>query len=216
MNIQGSKLPPDQQSENGGVVVAIILAIMALIVAIISVFFYMNIWGSRTTSRTYPVKPIPAAKTIVTDENINQFTNSNVQVNTDVNKNNDVDSNTNGNPTNVNGAVETNLELVQLTTPLASSTVTSPIEISGSAPGNWFFEGVFPITLVDADGQELAHTQAQPLGDWMTIELVEFSASLEYTATKTTMAELVFKPDNPSGLPNTTSYSIPVILTATE
>lgn len=203
MNIQGPKLSPDQQSGNGGVVVAIILAIIALIVAIISVFFYMNIWGSRTISRTYPMKPIPAAMPKETNA-----TNTNSEVN--------ANGNTNVIPTNVNGDVETTIELVQLTTPLASSTVTSPIEISGSAPGTWFFEGVFPITLVDADGQELAHTQAQPLGDWMTIELVEFSASLEYTATKTTMAELVFKPDNPSGLPNTTSYSIPVILTTTE
>lgn len=163
---------PTNPRGNAGVVVAIMLAVVALLVAIASVFFYLNLWGQHTSSRSYPVAPKPYPKQ--------------------------------------------EAALVQLTTPAANSTVTSPVEIAGSAPGNWFFEGSFPITVLAADGTELAHTQAQAVGDWMTTDQVDFTASVVYASVESQSVELVFQPDNPSGKPDTTKYSIPLTLAATE
>lgn len=103
---------------------------------------------------------------------------------------------------------------VELTEPLAGTSVTNPIQIAGRAPGNWFFEATFPVVLEDVDGNELSRTQAQAVGDWMTTDLVEFTASLEYSVTQETSAVLVFRPDNPSGLPNTEEYRLPITLSA--
>lgn len=158
-------------------VIAVMLAILALLVSIVSVFFYMNLWNTQTTSRSYPAVPKAISK----------------NTNTTINTNSSATS-------------------VQLTEPFSGATVTSPIGIAGSAPGNWFFEAVFPIILEDADGNELARAQAQAVGDWMTTGPVEFTSSLEYTATQATSAVLVFRPDNPSGKPSTEEYRLPITL----
>ncbi len=80
--------------------------------------------------------------------------------------------------------------------PLANGAV-----IEGRAPGNWFFEASFPILLTDNKGNTLAEAIAQAEGDWMTTALVPFHATLHFTPPSSASGTLVFKKDNPSGLP---------------
>ena len=80
--------------------------------------------------------------------------------------------------------------------------ITSPLHISGTAPGTWFFEGSFPVVLTDWDGKIIAQTTAQAQSGWMTIERVPFTAVLTFE--KPAYGErgtLILRRDNPSGLP---------------
>ena len=101
-------------------------------------------------------------------------------------------------------------EMVVVDQPQADETVSSPLLVKGKAPGYWYFEGDFPILLLDADGEEIATAIASTQQDWMTEDLVPFEAELEFEAT-TEEGTLVLKKDNPSGLPqNEEKIEIPI------
>ena len=85
--------------------------------------------------------------------------------------------------------------------PQPGDAVTSPLVVSGEARGTWYFEASFPVHLIDANGRELAAVPAQAQGDWMTTEFVPFSATLSFETPTTETGTLIFKKDNPSGLP---------------
>lgn len=102
--------------------------------------------------------------------------------------------------------------LPTLTTPLSNTQITSPLNVSGSAVGNWYFEASFPVILKDASGNVLAEASAQAQGDWMTTNSVPFIATLTWGTTTATSGVLILKKDNPSGLPeNDNEVSFPVI-----
>ena len=102
-------------------------------------------------------------------------------------------------------------ESVIVTSPLPNATVQSPLTITGEAKGTWFFEGSFPVRLLDANKKEIGRTIAQAKGEWMTQNFVSFSASLNFTSPKTKTGLLIFAKDNPSGLSsNDAQVSFPV------
>lgn len=88
-----------------------------------------------------------------------------------------------------------------LETPEAYSVVESPLVIEGKLHGNWFFEASAPIELQDDNGKVLATGLAQAKGDWMTTEFVDFTGKIIFQKPTVTTGWLVFKKDNPSGLP---------------
>lgn len=101
--------------------------------------------------------------------------------------------------------------LIQVTAPIQNSLVTSPLQITGQARGNWYFEASFPIRLEDANGVVLGRTTGQAQADWMTTNFVPFSATLTFTTPTTTTGWLFLEKDNPSGLPaNAAQIQIPV------
>lgn len=101
--------------------------------------------------------------------------------------------------------------LIQVTSPTQNSLVTSPLQITGQARGNWYFEASFPIRLEDASGTVLGRTTGQAQSDWMTTNFVPFSATLTFTTPTTTTGWLFLEKDNPSGLPaNAAEIQIPV------
>lgn len=109
---------------------------------------------------------------------------------------------------------ETKKDRIVVDVPVKGMVVSSPFVVSGKARGYWFFEASFPIELRDAKGNILETIIAQAQGDWMTTEFVPFTASLIFTKPSSPMpAVLVFKKDNPSGLPeNDDSIEIPIII----
>lgn len=91
------------------------------------------------------------------------------------------------------------------------SLIKSPLKIVGRARENWFFEASFPIQLLDQNGAVLAQTTGQAQGDWMTADLVPFTAELKFEIPLSDTGKLVFKKDNPSGLSaNDASFIIPI------
>jgi hypothetical protein len=100
---------------------------------------------------------------------------------------------------------------IKLDAPGSDQIVQSPLTVTGSARGNWYFEASFPVQLQDADGNVIASTPAKAQGDWMTTDFVPFTATLEFTAPATDTGFLVLKKDNPSGLPaNDQELKVPV------
>lgn len=79
-------------------------------------------------------------------------------------------------------------------------TLTNGMFVTGEARGNWYFEGSFPVRLVDERGATLAQTTAQAQGEWMTDDFVPFSAQLTFTTTAKN-GTLILRNDNPSGMP---------------
>lgn len=108
-------------------------------------------------------------------------------------------------------------ERVRLTSPLPGAVVTSPLTITGEAAG-WYFEGSFPVSLVNWDGLIIAEGVATAQGDWMTSEFVPFVATVTFTSPYASgdpdfmkRGTLILQKDNPSGLPeNDEAKEIPV------
>lgn len=95
----------------------------------------------------------------------------------------------------------------------ANADVTSPVKIEGKARGMWFFEGEFPVMLLDSNNKILARTSVQAKDNWMTESWVPFEAKLRFDVTESQPATLVFKRANASGKPeHDRSIRIPLLL----
>jgi hypothetical protein len=102
--------------------------------------------------------------------------------------------------------------LVVVSSPVSGATVGKTFTVIGEAPGNWFFEAVFPVQVFDANNNKVGQAQAQAQSDWMTTALVPFKATITVTG-YSGPATLVLLRDNPSGLPqNDDSLSVPITI----
>lgn len=100
---------------------------------------------------------------------------------------------------------------IKVELPKSGDVVASPLEIKGEARGTWFFEAIFPVVLVGSDEKTIAQGIATAKSDWMTENFVPFEAKLEFSAPSVLDSYLIFKKDNPSGLPeNDAEIKIPV------
>lgn len=93
---------------------------------------------------------------------------------------------------------------IRITSPQPGNSLTSPITVSGIARGNWFFEASAPVLVVDWDGRIIGEGFITAQGDWMTTEFVPFTGTITYTVDPLTpynRGAIIFKKDNPSGLP---------------
>lgn len=91
---------------------------------------------------------------------------------------------------------------IKITSPVQDATVSSPLTIIGEAIGSWYFEGEFTVSMVDANGAEVALTIAKAQGDWMTESYAPFTATMDFKKQLTPFGYLVFKKNNPSGQPS--------------
>lgn len=95
-------------------------------------------------------------------------------------------------------------DMIVITEPSAGAELTSPIHVTGYARGNWFFEASAPVSVVNWDGLVIGEGYVTTEGDWMTTEFVPFSGTITYTIdphTPYNRGTIIFKKDNPSGLP---------------
>ena len=102
-------------------------------------------------------------------------------------------------------------DLIRLSNPRPNQIIENPLFIKGEARGLWFFEASFPIKLFDENNFLLGITVAQALGNWMTEDFVQFSATLPLAVSSTKKGVLILEKDNPSGLPeNADELRVPV------
>ena len=97
-------------------------------------------------------------------------------------------------------------DLIVVASPLAGSIISSPLIVEGFARGTWYFEASFPLILTDWDGRIIAEGYATAQSDWMTEAFVPFKGTLEFKKPESlngfsNRGALIFKKDNPSGLP---------------
>ncbi|MFZ2030602.1 MAG: Gmad2 immunoglobulin-like domain-containing protein [Vitreimonas sp.] len=100
-----------------------------------------------------------------------------------------------------------------VSSPAPFARVTSPLTVTGISRG-WYFEGSFPAHLEGADGHVIAEAPAQAQGDWMTSAPVPFSATLIFTVTQDTPANIVLEQDMPREGQEPQRVTIPVVLVA--
>lgn len=105
-------------------------------------------------------------------------------------------------------------QLVQVTSPQANNAITSPVTVSGEAPGYWYFEASAPVSIVNWDGLIIGEGYVTAQGDWMTEDQVAFTGTIEYDidpATPYNRGWLILHRDNPSDLPqNDAAVEIPI------
>ncbi|GAM98642.1 hypothetical protein U91I_02277 [alpha proteobacterium U9-1i] len=89
------------------------------------------------------------------------------------------------------------LDVASVEAPIADARVTSPLAVTGLAPGNWYFENQFPVRLVGADGAVLAEAPAHPRVSWTDPGDKVFDATLNFSVTADTPATLVLQEDMP-------------------
>jgi hypothetical protein len=92
---------------------------------------------------------------------------------------------------------------ITVSSPRPFENVSSPLTITGSARGTWYFEGTFPIVVVDWNGRIIGEGYATAQDDWMTDAYVPFKATAElYISPETPYGDgrIIFRKDNPSGL----------------
>lgn len=95
--------------------------------------------------------------------------------------------------------------------PLMNEAVKSPLQVSGQAVGPWFFEGSFPVRLLNGDGQEVASGVATSTESWMTEDFIPFTVDLTFNPGTSKSGTLILEKDNPSGLPeNAGKLEVPV------
>lgn len=93
------------------------------------------------------------------------------------------------------------LEII-VDSPQAEEVVTSPLKISGEAPGYWFFEATAPVLITNWDGLIIGESYITAQGDWMTESMVPFEGSLEFENTEYgDYGFLILQRHNASGLP---------------
>jgi len=91
-------------------------------------------------------------------------------------------------------------DFIRVETPRANEIISSPLVVRGMARGVWFFEGSFPIKLLDENGNVLAYIPAQAQGEWMTNDFVPFEAKINFSVPVVRNGILILEKDNPSGL----------------
>jgi hypothetical protein len=102
-------------------------------------------------------------------------------------------------------------DLIKISEPKSGDKIKSPVSVSGEARGNWYFEASFPVQVLDEDGTVLGSSSVQAKGGWMTEDFVPFTGEIDFSKPKGKTGTIIFKKDNPSGLPaNDDSVSIPV------
>jgi len=106
---------------------------------------------------------------------------------------------------------------ITMTLPQPNQVVTSPLTVEGISKGGWFFEGSFPIKILDANGQEIAASFVQAQGDWMTTGPVNFKGQIRFISPASGNGTLLLQNDNPSGLPqNAKEFRVPIRFDASQ
>ena len=104
--------------------------------------------------------------------------------------------------------------LIDLTSPVAGARVSSPLIVKGTASGSWFFEGSFPVEVLDSDRAVIGKGLATSTFDWMTTGFIPFRAtiSIDKKPLPGSHGSILLKRDNPSGdAANDQSIEVPVI-----
>lgn len=90
---------------------------------------------------------------------------------------------------------------IRVRVPSSGGSVSSPLLIAGDARG-WYFEGSFPVWILNTNGVKIGSGIAEADGDWMTDSWVPFTGQIDYPPQPAgSKGTVVFSKDNPSGDP---------------
>lgn len=103
--------------------------------------------------------------------------------------------------------------IIVLDWPVPGARVSSSLEIRGRARGTWFFEGDFPVNLLDERENLIATGYCTAKGEWMTTDFVPFQGTLSFRKPVASgRGTLVLRKNNPTGLPkHDDALSVPIL-----
>ncbi len=104
--------------------------------------------------------------------------------------------------------------LIVVDSPAPGARVSSPLLIRGRARGTWFFEGDFPVVLLDAKGNVVARRFCTAKGEWMTRDFVPFEGTLTFEKpVPGGRGTLVLRKHNPTDRPeHDDALSVPIFI----
>lgn len=101
---------------------------------------------------------------------------------------------------------------ISLDQPSSGAAVSSPISLSGTARGPWFFEANAPVAVLSDIGEVVGSSFITAEGEWMSESFVPFSGEVTVSS-YTGPATLVLSKQNASGLPErAASLQIPITI----
>ena len=89
----------------------------------------------------------------------------------------------------------------------SGESVKTGTEIRGSVAGNWYWEGVFPVLVIDREGNQLATLMAQAQTDTYTSDIISFAFPLDVEVEEDSVVILKFEKSNPSSLEENDDYA---------
>ncbi len=93
-------------------------------------------------------------------------------------------------------------DLITVDSPVKNAKVSSPVTITGTARGTWYFEASFPVEILNQSGTVIGQGHGEAQGDWMTENFVPFKAVVTFTSPGAGQSGTIrIKNDNPSGDP---------------
>lgn len=109
--------------------------------------------------------------------------------------------------------VNSSADMIVPELPFPGAVTGKEFGVLGKARGNWYFEGSFPIEVLDQNGSKIAVGYATAQGEWMTTEFVSFKGQIKVPDTYIGPATLILHKDNPSGEPQfDASISFPITI----
>jgi hypothetical protein len=91
--------------------------------------------------------------------------------------------------------------LIEIEEPTTGTEIFSPVTIKGEARGKWYFEGDFPVKVLNYDYQTIATGIAKAEGAWMTEDFVPFEVIINYKRPYLEDGYILLSRSNASGLP---------------
>lgn len=88
---------------------------------------------------------------------------------------------------------------VQVLAPQVGDLVRNPLTVTGSAPSDWYFDGEFPIRLLDARGMVLGKSLARAQRGSTRANAVPFVARFTFRRARTRDGVLILEKEIPSG-----------------
>lgn len=85
--------------------------------------------------------------------------------------------------------------------------VDEGFEVKGKVSGEWFFEGTFPVRVLNEQGEIIKSLSATTQDDWRTSDLVSFTFKLDTQLEQESIVVLRFEKSNPSGLEENDDYA---------
>jgi len=118
-----------------------------------------------------------------------------------------------GQPNESEGSSDNNLNKnadIIIVQPQKDELISGVLQVTGEAPGSWFFEGSFPVKIIDENDKEIIQGTASSYGEWMKDGPVPFHTEMNISKTSGS-GWVVLQKDNPSGkAENNQEFRIPV------
>lgn len=92
-------------------------------------------------------------------------------------------------------------DMIRVELPFPGVVTGKTFTVIGEARGMWYFEGSFPVTVLDKNGNPLVTTYATAQDEWMVEGFVPFKSEIKAPESYIGPATLILMRNNASGLP---------------